>query len=305
MKALITGGAGFIGSNCVDKFIEKGLEVAVIDNLYTGHVENIHKNATFYEIDICDPKISEIFEKEKFDYLVHFAAQMNVRHSLKDPIFDAKVNVLGSINLIENCKKFKVSKFIYISTGGAVFGEPQYLPVDENHPINPLCPYGASKHTVEHYLYMYKENYNLNYTILRYPNVYGPKQDPLGEAGVIAVFTQLMMKNKRPTIFGDGEQTRDYVYVEDVVEAAYLALTKGDGGTYNIGSGIETNVNELFRNLKRILDSNLEPIYGAPIPGEIRRISLNGSLAKKKLFWKNPLTLEEGLRKTIEYYESL
>ncbi|MFH1450138.1 MAG: NAD-dependent epimerase/dehydratase family protein [bacterium] len=303
MKVLVTGGAGFIGSNCVDRLVEEGIEVVVVDNLSTGHLENIHKKAKFYQLDINELTISEIFEKEKFDYLIHFAAQMNVRHSLKDPLFDAKVNILGSINLIENCKKFKVSKFIYISTGGAVFGEPKYLPVDEDHPINPLCPYGASKHTVEHYLYMYQENYDLNYTILRYPNVYGPRQDPLGEAGVIAVFTQQMIKNMQPTIFGDGLQTRDYVYVGDVVEATFLALTKGDGKTYNIGSGKETNVNELFQTLKKVTSFKLDPVYGDPIPGEIRRISLNGSLAKKELSWKEPLSLEEGINKTVTYYK--
>ncbi len=213
MKVLVTGGAGFIGSNVVDLFIENGYEVVVVDDLSTGRASNLNPAAKFYQVDIRSPQIDEIFAAERPDYVDHHAAQMNVRRSIKEPLFDAEVNVVGSLNLIEAAKRYGVKRFVYISTGGAVFGEPVYLPCDENHPINPICQYGASKHTVEHYLYMYQVNYGLPYTVLRYPNVYGPRQDPRGEAGVIAIFTGQMLNGEPVVINGDGEQERDYVYV--------------------------------------------------------------------------------------------
>ena len=187
MKILITGGAGFIGSHVTDLFLARGYEVVVVDDLSTGRISNLNPNATFYEIDIRSPELADIIEREKPDFINHHAAQMDVRRSIVEPIFDADVNILGSINLIECARRYDVKRFVYISTGGAVYGEPEYLPCDEGHPINPVCQYGASKHTVEHYLYMYHQNYGLNYTVLRDPNVYGPRQDPHGEAGVVAM----------------------------------------------------------------------------------------------------------------------
>lgn len=302
MKFLVTGGAGFIGSNVVDGLIEAGYEVVVVDNLITGKRENVNPRAKFYKVDITSPDLEEVFERERPDYVNHHAAQMNVRKSVDDPMYDAEVNVLGSVNLLELCRRYEVKKVIYASTGGAVYGEPQYLPVDEGHPINPLSPYGVTKHTVEHYLYFYGANYGLRYTILRYPNIYGPRQDPHGEAGVVAIFTEKMLRNERPTIFGDGTQTRDYVYVGDVVTANLLAIDKGDGEIYNVGTGVETSVNELFELLKEAIGVDLEPIYGERRLGEVYRIAITNDKIYRDFGWKPQTTLKEGLHKTIEYY---
>ena len=302
MKFLVTGGAGFIGSNVVDGLIEAGYEVVVVDNLITGKRENVNPKARFYRVDITSPDLEEVFERERPDYVNHHAAQMNVRKSVDDPMYDAKVNVLGSVNLLELCRRYEVKKVIYASTGGAVYGEPLYLPVDEDHPVNPLSPYGVTKHTVEHYLYFYGANYGLRYTILRYPNIYGPRQDPHGEAGVVAIFTEKMLRNERPTIFGDGTQTRDYVYVGDVVTANLLAIDKGDGEIYNVGTGVETSVNELFEFLREAVGVNLEPIYGERRLGEVYRIAITNDKIYRDFGWKPQTPLKEGLLKTIEYY---
>ena len=302
MKFLVTGGAGFIGSNVVDGLIEAGYEVVVVDNLITGKRENVNPKARFYRVDITSPDLEEVFERERPDYVNHHAAQMNVRKSVDDPMYDARVNVLGSVNLLELCRRYEVKKVIYASTGGAVYGEPLYLPVDEDHPVNPLSPYGVTKHTVEHYLYFYGANYGLRYTILRYPNIYGPRQDPHGEAGVVAIFTEKMLRNERPTIFGDGTQTRDYVYVGDVVTANLLAIDKGDGEIYNVGTGVETSVNELFELLKEAVGVDLEPIYGERRLGEVYRIAITNDKIYRDFGWKPQTPLKEGLFKTIEYY---
>jgi UDP-glucose 4-epimerase len=305
MKFLVTGGAGFIGSNVVDGLIEAGYEVVVVDNLVTGKVENVNPKATFYEVDITSSDLEEVFERERPDYVNHHAAQMNVRKSVEDPIYDAEVNVLGSINLLELCRRYGVRKVIYASTGGAVYGEPLYLPVDEDHPINPLSPYGVTKHAVEHYLYFYGANYDLRYTILRYPNIYGPRQDPHGEAGVVAIFTERMLRGERPVIFGDGTQTRDYVYVGDVVTANLLAIDKGDGEAYNVGTGIETSVNELFELLREVIGADIEPIYGEKRLGEVYRIAITNDKIYRDFGWKPQTSLREGLFKTIEYYRRM
>ena len=302
MKFLVTGGAGFIGSNVVDGLIEAGYEVVVVDNLITGKRENVNPKARFYRVDITSPDLEEVFERERPDYVNHHAAQMNVRKSVDDPMYDARVNVLGSVNLLELCRRYEVKKVIYASTGGAVYGEPLYLPVDEDHPVNPLSPYGVTKHTVEHYLYFYGANYGLRYTILRYPNIYGPRQDPHGEAGVVAIFTEKMLRNERPTIFGDGTQTRDYVYVGDVVTANLLAIDKGDGEIYNVGTGVETSVNELFEFLREAVGVDLEPIYGERRLGEVYRIAITNDKIYRDFGWKPQTPLKEGLFKTIEYY---
>ena len=305
MKILVTGGAGFIGSHVVDTLLANGHEVVVVDDLSTGRLSNLNPAATFYQVDIRSPQMEEIFEEERPQFVDHHAAQMDVRRSIEDPLFDADVNVLGSIKLIELAKKYGVKRFIYISTGGAVYGEPEYLPCDELHPVNPICPYGASKHTVEHYLYMYKENYDLDYVVLRYPNVYGPRQDPHGEAGVVAIFTGQMLEGEQVVINGDGEQQRDFVYVEDCARANLLALdTEHKNTIYNLGFGRGTSINEIFSNLKTITDYELPAVNGPAKVGETRRIYLEASRANQHLGWTPTVGLEEGLKKTVEYFKT-
>jgi UDP-glucose 4-epimerase len=304
-KILVTGGAGFIGSHVVDLFVSKGYEVVIVDDLSTGRASNLNPAAKFYKIDIRDPKIRDIFEAERPDYVSHHAAQMDVRRSVAQPLFDADVNILGSINLIECAKEFGVKHFVYISSGGAAYGEPEYVPCDEKHPINPICQYGASKHTVEHYLYMYHANYGMNYTVLRYPNVFGPRQDPQGEAGVVAIFTGKMLLGEPLTINGDGEQTRDYVFVGDCAYGNYLAVTcEHESGIYNLGWGLPTSVNQIFTNLAAITEYNLPANYGAAKVGETRHIYLDAAKAKKELGWAPTRSLEEGLRETVEYFRT-
>lgn len=303
MKVMVTGGAGFIGSHVVDLLIADGYEVVVVDDLSTGRLSNLNPAAKFYQIDIRSPQLGEVFEKEKPDYIDHHAAQMDVRRSVVDPRFDADVNVLGSINLIENARRFNVKRFVYISTGGAVYGEPEYLPCDEAHPVNPICPYGASKHTVEHYLFMYQVMYGLEYVVLRYPNVYGPRQDPHGEAGVVAIFTGQMMADKPVTINGDGEQVRDFVFVEDCARANLMALTTDHPNTvYNLGFGRGTTVNEIFDTLKKVTNYQLPAKYGPAKLGETRRIYLEASRAQQLLRWEPAVGLEEGLERTVAYF---
>jgi UDP-glucose 4-epimerase len=304
MKVLVTGGAGFIGSHVVDTYISHGYDVAVVDDLSTGRFSNLNPEATFYKMDIRSPRLTEVFEKERPDYVNHHAAQMDVRRSVVDPLFDADVNILGSINLIECAKRFQIKRFVYISTGGAVYGEPEYLPCDEAHPINPICQYGASKHTVEHYLYMYHQLYGLDYVVLRYPNVYGPRQDPHGEAGVVAIFTGQMLRGEQALINGDGEQQRDYVYVGDCARANLLALqTKNAPAIYNLGSGQGTSVNQIFAALKEITAYTLPEMHGPAKVGETSRIYLNATKAQQGLEWVPTISLEEGLGQTVEYFK--
>lgn len=302
-KILVTGGAGFIGSHVVDLFVAQGYEVVIVDDLSTGRTSNLNPAAKFYQMDIRSPQIREIFEAEKPDYVSHHAAQMDVRRSVAQPLFDADINILGSINLLETAKDFQVKRFVYISTGGAVYGEPETLPCDESHPINPICQYGASKHTVEHYLYMYHVNYGLKYTVLRYPNVFGPRQDPHGEAGVVAIFTGRMLAGESVTIFGDGDQTRDFVYVGDCAQANLHALTMDhEPGIYNLGWGRPTSINEICSVLVKITGYSLPVQYGPAKVGETRHIYLDASKAKRELGWAPTITLEDGLEKTVDYF---
>lgn len=304
MRILVTGGAGFIGSHVVDALIEQGHEVAVVDDLSTGKREHLNPRARFYHLDIRDAKgLEEVFAAERPEIVNHQAARANVRESLEKPVLYAEVNVIGSLNLLELSRKYGVEKFIYASTGGAVYGEPEYLPADEAHPINPLDPYGASKHFVEHYLYLYGVNYGLRYTILRYPNVYGPRQDPYGEAGVVAIFTGQMLRGEQAVINGSGEQERDFVYVGDVVEANLLALDKGDGGIYNLGWGFGTSINEIFARLKEITGYEKEAVHGPPKKGEVFKICLDATKARRELGWVPRIGLDEGLRITVEYFK--
>lgn len=303
---MVTGGAGFIGSHVVDIFLANGYEVVVIDDLSTGRLSNLNPAATFYQVDIRSPELEEIFKEEEPDFIDHHAAQMDVRRSVEDPLFDADVNVLGSIKLIELARKHQVKRFIYISTGGAVYGEPEYLPCDEAHPVNPICPYGASKHTVEHYLYMYQELYDLDYVVLRYPNVYGPRQDPHGEAGVVAIFTGQMLKDEQVVINGDGKQERDFVYVEDCARANLLALTAENPNTiFNLGYGYGTSINDIYSNLTKITDYKLSAVHGPAMAGETQRIYLEANKARQEMDWTPTVGLEEGLGKTVEYFRTV
>ncbi|MEW6087296.1 MAG: SDR family oxidoreductase [bacterium] len=303
-KILVTGGAGFIGSNLADRLIEEGYEVVVIDNLSTGFRKNINKKAKFYKVDIRNKKkIDEMFAKEKPDFVSHHAAQMDVRKSLENPLYDADVNISGSLNILENCRKYNVKKIIYISTGGAVYGEPEYLPADEKHPINPISHYGVSKHTVEHYLFLYNYIYGLNFTVLRYPNVYGPRQNPHGEAGVNAIFIEKMLKGEVPVIYGDGEQLRDYIYVGDIIEANVLALSRGDKGFYNIGAGRGISVNQIYALLQKIINFAEKAVYAKARLGEINRIFIDSKLAGRELGWYPRVSFEEGLKKTVDWFK--
>lgn len=303
-KILVTGGAGFIGSHVVDLFVAQGYEVVIVDDLSTGRTSNLNPAAKFYQVDIRSPQLREVFEAERPDYVSHHAAQMDVRRSVAQPLFDADINILGSINLLETAKDFQIKRIIYISTGGAVYGEPESLPCDESHPINPICQYGASKHTVEHYLYMYHVNYGLKYTVLRYPNVFGPRQDPHGEAGVIAIFTGRMLAGESVTINGDGDQTRDFVYVGDCAQANLLVLAVDhEPGIYNLGWGRPTSINEITSVLVNITGYPLPVQYGPAKVGETRHIYLDASKIKKDLGWEPKITLEEGLAETVSYFK--
>ena len=302
MKVLVTGGAGFIGSHVVDLYLENGFEVVIVDNLSTGRASNLNPAATFYQVDIRSPELAGVFEKERPDVVNHHAAQMDVRRSIVEPVFDAEVNVLGSIRLLELARTHGVQRVVYISTGGAVYGEPEYLPCDEMHPINPICQYGASKHTVEHYLYLYHHLYGLNYTVLRYPNVYGPRQDPHGEAGVVAIFTGKMLRGEQARVNGDGKQERDFVYVGDCARANLLALQKERDGIYNLGWGYGTNINQIFDTLSEITHYQRPRVHGPAIPGETSRIYLSAEKARRELGWQPQVSLEQGLEKTVEYF---
>jgi UDP-glucose 4-epimerase len=306
VKVLVTGGAGFIGSHVVDAYLDSGYEVVVVDDLSTGRLSNLNPAATFYEMDIRSPQLSEVFEREQPDYVNHHAAQMDVRRSVADPLFDAEVNIQGSINLFECARKYGVKNLVYISSGGAVYGEPEYLPCDEDHPVKPICQYGASKHTVEHYLYIYQKLYGLNYVILRYANVYGPRQDPLGEAGVVAIFTGRMLSGKQVVINGDGRQERDFVYVADCARANLLALQDSNlNQAFNLGSGQGTSINQIFALLKDITQFPRAEVHGPAKLGETRRIFLDASRAKRELNWAPEIGLKEGLEKTVAYFNTI
>jgi len=303
MKTIVTGGAGFIGSQVVDRLIEEGHEVVVIDNLSTGKESNINKKAKFYNIDIQDQKVSEIFEKEKPDYVNHHAAQIDLRLSIKKPILDAQINILGLINILDNSVKHNVKKFIYVSSA-AVYGIPGSLPVKEDVAKLPLSPYGIGKWVGELYLNFYNQTFGLNYTTLRYSNVYGPRQQG-GEAGVVSIFIRKVLAGDNPIIFGDGKQTRDYVFVSDVVDANILALTKGDKEAFNIGTGVATSVNDLFSEIKKITNHQETAEHAEEIQGELKEIFLDSLKAEDMLGWKSKTSLNDGLNQTYNYFKNL
>ena len=304
MKIIVTGGAGFIGSHVVDAYLENGHDVVVVDDLSTGRPSNLNPQAKFYQLDIRNPILRDLFASERPEVINHHAAQMDVRRSVDDPRFDADVNILGSIHLAELAREFGVRKFIHISSGGAIYGEPVYLPCDEKHPVQPLSPYGASKYTFELYLYIYKEIYGLDYSILRYANVYGPRQDPFGEAGVVAIFTGQMLRDDQVTINGSGDQLRDFVYVKDCARANVTCLERGSGGVFNLGSGVGTTINQVFDQLKEITDYSKEPIHGPEKAGETFQIYLESNQAKIQLDWMPTINLRDGLSQTVEYFRN-
>jgi UDP-glucose 4-epimerase len=301
MKVVVTGGAGFIASHIVDALVDIGHQVAVIDNLSTGKREYINSRALFYELDIMDPNVASVFQTFQPEILIHHAAQIEVRSSMLNPISDATTNIIGSIQLLEFCRVYGVRKIIYASSA-AVYGVPVTLGVSEEHPIHPQSCYGVSKHTVEHYIDVYSRLYGLDYTILRYANVYGVRQDPKGEGGVISVFIDKWLHGTLPVIYGDGKQTRDFIYVKDVVQANLAALTKGSKTIVNIGTNHETSINELLALMNDIFNKSLMPVYKEKRPGDIEHSRLDNRLAKERLAWEPQYSLRVGLRETCEYY---
>jgi len=305
LKVLITGGAGFIGSNVADGLLEKSYEVIIIDDLSNGKKENIPEQAKFYKCDIRDKKIHSILKSEKPDIVIHNAAQLSVRISVENPLMDADINIIGGLNVINACNAYNVKKIIFASSGGTVYGEQKYFPADEKHPTNPISPYGVAKLATENYLYYFYKTYGLKYISLRYGNIYGPRQDPYGEAGVVAIFSSKILKGKNPTINGDGLQTRDYVYVGDAVSANLKAIESNFVGPLNIGTAKETNVVELFKILKEVSGKDdIEEVHGPPKEGEQRRCQLSYELAKKVLGWQPEVSIEEGLKLTYNWFKN-
>ena len=304
MKILVTGGAGFIGSHVSDALINKGHDVHVLDDLSGGKTDNVPDAAVFHQLDIRSDEAADLLQKETFDVLIHHAAQMDVRRSVADPRFDADVNILGFLNLMEAGRRNGLEKVVFASTGGAIYGEPDYAPQDEAHPLRPLSPYGITKLCTERYLYYYEQEFGIPSVVLRYANVYGPRQNPHGEAGVVAIFCERLLDGKQPVIYGDGEQTRDYVFVEDVVRANVLAVDYGTSGTFNVGTSVETNVNELFRGIRDLIDDSVEEVHEKGRPGEQRRSVLDYSYSERELGWKPQVELDEGLSRTVEWFRS-
>jgi UDP-glucose 4-epimerase len=304
MKILVTGGAGFIGSHIVDAYLSAGHEVVAVDDLSSGFRHNVPKDVRLHEVDIRSERLAEVFATERPEVVNHQAARANVRESFEKPLLYADVNVIGSVNVLECCRQYGVKKVIYASTGGAVYGEPLWLPVSEDHPIRPLDPYGASKHHVEHYLFLYRASFGISYTALRYPNVYGPRQDPHGEAGVVAIFTGQMLEGGEPVINGSGEQLRDFVHVFDVAKASVLALEKGHNDVLNIGSGAGTSVNTIFETLAELTHFQTKPIHAPAKQGEVYKIFLNATRAREALGWRPEVSLKEGLASTVEFFRN-
>ena len=305
MKIVVTGGAGFIGSHLVDAFIAAGHEVFVIDDLSSGNKANLNPKAKLYSMDLLDPKIPALIAEIRPDALNHHAAQMDVRRSVADPMFDARVNILGFINLLEAGKQSGLKKVIFASSGGAIYGEQEKFPAPEDHPKRPASPYGVSKLTGENYLAYYHATFHIPYVALRYANVYGPRQNFKGEAGVIAIFIDQLLFGKTPMIHGDGKQTRDFVYVGDVAAANLTALDTPYVGGINIGTGVETDLVTLYDKICRQMGSKVAAIHGPAKDGEQRRSSLDCSHARKILNWSPKISLDEGLGRTVAYYRKV
>ncbi|HEY5578794.1 MAG TPA: NAD-dependent epimerase/dehydratase family protein [Acidimicrobiia bacterium] len=306
-RAVVTGGAGFIGSNLVDRLVDDGMAVLIVDDLSTGHVARLAEarrvgGVTFHQIDVRSPELHTVFERFRPEVVFHLAAQAEVRRSVEDPIGDAEINVLGTINVLEAAQRSGARRVVFASSGGAIYGGGVKLPARESYIKHPDSPYGVSKKVVADYFRFYGNTYDIDYVLLALANVYGPRQDPYGEAGVVAIFTKSMLEGRRPTIFGDGSQARDYVFVDDVVDAFARAMNLGEGLLLNIGTGIETSVVELFEMLARHCRFRPQPLFGDPKPGDIRRSVLDPTRAAKHLGWKAWTPLEDGLRQTVEWF---
>lgn len=306
MKILVTGGAGFIASNIVDKYIELGHEVVVVDNLSTGFKHNVNPKAKFYEIDIRSKELEQVFKDEKPEIVNHHAAQISVPVSVKEPELDAEVNAIGFLNVLQNCVKYKVKKVIFISSGGAVYGEAEEYPTTENYDPKPLSPYAIHKYVSEIYLYFYHHQYGLKYTVLRYANVFGPRQIPHGEAGVVSIFITNFRDNKKTYLYAFKEEPdgmiRDYVYVKDIVKANVLALKKGELEAFNIGTGLETTTGQLYREIALQMNTQIEPVREGARPGDIRQSCLNIDKAKNEFDWEPTYSLSDGVRETIDFF---
>jgi len=302
-KVLVTGGAGFIGSNLADAYLADGFDVVIVDDLSTGSRENVPDGATFYELSIESSEIGGIFRKEKPNYVAHLAAQIDVRKSVENPIFDAQTNILGSLNLLQQALKYPVEKFVFASTGGAIYGEQDFFPADETHPTRPISPYGVAKLCIERYMHYYHVVHGLKYTALRYANVYGPRQNPHGEAGVVAIFCQKLLEGKAPYIFGKGEQSRDFVYVGDVVRANLLAVKSDFVGSLNVGTALETDVNKLYGLIAGKMGLGIKAIYAEAKAGEQMRSLIDPGQIYKILGWKPEMDIETGIAKTVEFFK--
>ena len=302
MKILVTGGGGFIASHVSERYIELGHTVVIVDDLSTGKRENIPSTATFYECDITNAEAMEqIMAQERPEVINHHAAQMDVRRSVREPLFDARINIVGGLGLLELAVKFGVRKVLYASTGGATYGEVDRTPVDESYPPAPICHYGVSKLTLERYLFLYKHLYGLNYSVMRYPNVYGPRQNPHGEAGVVAIFALQMLRGERPTIFGDGSKTRDYVFVDDIVEANVALLDKADGEVLNLGRGEPVSDYRIFELVSKATGYGNDPQYAAVRRGEVQHIALSAARARTLIGWTPKISLEQGIERTVAF----
>ena len=302
MKILVTGGAGFLGSHVVDAYIGAGHRVLVVDDLSSGKRENINPEARLLVMDIKDPDLLELFRAERPDVVNHHAANASVALSVRRPQYDAEQNILGTLNVLEAAQQVGTGKFIYISSGGAMYGNPEYLPMDEAHPLHPISPYALSKLTGEQYVRLYGSERGLHWTSLRYANVYGSRQDTSGEAGVVAIFCQNLLDGIVPEIQWDGEQTRDFVHVSDCVRANLLALEGGDGQAYNIGTGIGTSINTLLQTLLEVTGRELEPRHGPRRPGDVRHSYLDCTRIKRELGWQAQVSLRRGLQRTWSHF---
>lgn len=304
MKVLVTGGAGFIGSHVVDRLVLEGHEAVVVDNLVTGKRRNINRAARFYKMDVQSWRLERVFRNERPNVVMHLAAQMDVRKSVEDPMFDAQVNVLGTLNVLQQAVKHGVRKVIFSSSGGAIYGEQETYPAPENHVLKPLSPYGLSKLCGEQYLSYFQRVSGLQAVSLRYANVYGPRQDPEGEAGVVAIFIQKMLNNEQAVINGNGRQTRDFVFVDDVVEANLAVMGQETQGTFNVGTGAETSINDLFRILVQHTGSTCKEVHGPAKKGEQARSVIDSTKLRHEVSWEPKADLSEGLKKTVEYFRS-
>lgn len=302
MKILVTGGAGFIGSHVVDRLVQEGYDLVVADNLSTGKRKNINRAANFYKVDIQGSGLERVFRKERPTMVMHLAAQMDVRRSVTDPIYDAQNNIVGTLNVLAQAVKHGARKVIFASSGGAIYGEQELFPAPETHPLRPMSPYGISKLSGEQYLFYYQAMSGIQAVSLRFANVYGPRQDPEGEAGVVSIFAQKLLHGEQPIINGNGRQTRDFIFVDDVVEAHLAVMGKEVQGTYNVGTGEETTVNELFRVLADLTNPQCRELHGPAKKGEQLRSVVDATKLRRELGWDPKVSLREGLSRTLDFF---